>query len=140
MCIESDAVFVVFAVFFDAGWFAVSDHEYLFVGGFVFAEYGHGELQACDGVGVVGADLQVREVFELNWPGVVSEDDDIEAVFWVFSSYHFGKCHCYHFGGCDAVFAIEYHAMADVYHEDCSGLCFVFLLCDEEVVFGECEV
>ncbi len=137
LAVEAPRVFVVFNALLDASGLAVGDHEDLLVACLAAAQQVHGELQACDGIRVVGTDLQVGQVFDFDLPSVVAKDDDVERVFGVTRSDELGQGHRGLFGRGDAVLAIEDHRVADVDHEHRRAGGGKFLLMDFQVILRE---
>jgi hypothetical protein len=78
--IDSERIFVIFFTNFKASGLAVGNHKNLFVRIPAALEDIHGELQSGNRIGVVGADFEVRNIFEFDGPGVVAEDDEVEGI------------------------------------------------------------
>ncbi len=83
--VESETVFIIFNAGFQTGWFSVGNHKNLFVRSFPPPQYINGQFQSGHRICMIGTDIQIGEVFNFNRPRVVSEYDDVESIFWIFS-------------------------------------------------------
>src|SRR5688572_13848781 len=84
--------------------------------------------------------LQIRKVLHLHWPGVIPEYDNIKVIFRIAALDHFCERHGHHLRRRDPVFAIKYHAVADVYHQHGGGLGLILLVSYKKIIFSEGEI
>src|SRR6185437_15426560 len=86
LAIEAEAVLVVPFPYFQTGGFPVRDHKYLFIGIASAPENVHRQLETRHRIGVIRADLQIGEVFDLYRPCIVAEYYDVQGVFRICGS------------------------------------------------------
>ncbi len=82
---------------------------------------------------MVGSDLEVRQILDLDLPGIVSEYQNIEGVLRIAGGDQLGQCHGNTFGRCNPVFAVQDHGVRNVDHQHRRGLGFVLRLADFQI-------
>src|SRR3989304_4584807 len=102
----------------DRGWFAVGDHEDLLVDVSRTTEGLASKLQSGPRGGVEGTDIQEWQFGETDDLRLIAEDDAGEVVLRKFHADELSKGKRHLFRGCDAVFAVQDHAVTDVEHEN----------------------
>lgn len=83
--------------------------------------------------------LQVRQVFDLYAPGIITEYYNIQRVFRVLGGDQLAQRHGYFLGRRDTIFSIEDHRVRDIDHQHGRSLCFEITFPDYQIIFLHVE-
>lgn len=65
---------------------------------------------------VIGPDGGIRQILDTNLPGLVTKDNNIEAVLWITGLDHMGQSQRNLFRGRNAILIIENHGVQEIEH------------------------
>src|ERR1700730_1054728 len=77
--------------------------------------------------------LQIRKIFDLHGPCIISKYYNIKSVFWIFRCNELTQCHRHFFRRRDAIFSIQDHRMRNIDHQHRRSL-------RSEIRFADCKI
>ena len=140
LTIKAKAVFIITDTFFQTRWLSVSNHKNLLVFSFTTAKQIHRQLQPGYGIGMIRTNFQIRQIFDLNLPGVITKHNDVEHIFGVFGFDEFSHRQRHFFGGRNSIFPIKNHGVTDVNHQHRCSRGFLFFFYHFQIVFQQIKI
>ncbi len=133
--IEAESVFVDAAVFEgERGGLAVGDHDDLAHVFFLAEQDALRHAQAFAGIGVERADLHAGQFVDGNFFGAIVKQNEMQRVAWKLRANQVRERHGHAFGGSEAVFTIENHAVRAIEHDHRGAGRLVFALVDHQIL------